>query len=145
MGSSIVANNLHLQIEYSIIPFNNGNLPAFALFGFDIFGFLRKKPQDSNVLSQISSLQSLHSLATDAQEPSVGTAEEEMIDLTRVIAQKIGQKEIVAVGSHFISQDGIEAFVRHTTELPNTTIQKGEVDLENLLDIPKTVVDIVTE
>jgi len=122
-----------------------GILPAFTFFGLDIFGFLRKKPQQTTVLSHISTLQSLHSLTVEAQDPKVGTAEEEAIDITRVVTQKIGEKELLSMGTHLIPQEDLKQIIKNAT-LPNTAVTKEElVDLENLIDVPKTVADMMME
>ena len=122
-----------------------GFFSAFTLFGIDFFGFLQKKPQHTTVLSQISSLQSFNSLVTDAQDPKVATAEAEMVNMTRVITQKIGEREILSLGASMVKKEDIERIVSKAA-LPNTNFhQEVQVDMENLLDVPKTLIDVVSQ
>ena len=113
-----------------------------TLFGINIFGLFQKKNPHS-VLDTVSTLQTFKSLATDAAESEQILPEAEMTLLTRQIVQHIGEQEILNMSEKVLSQKTVQDVV-NVTLLPDSQKKEASLtDLEGILEIPKSVIDLI--
>lgn len=118
-----------------------GFLAAFTLFGWDISSFLRSRKSPKNILSGISFLQAFKSLTTDTEFTQPIVSEGELMQVSQVVASRIGEKEILSLSSHIVPDTFVKEVVSVTT-ISHTTHEAATLgDIEDLLEVPKAVVE----
>lgn len=119
-----------------------GFFAAFTLFGWDIGGLLQGKKKSSSIVSNISFLQAFKSLTTQTQESEIAS-EMELAPITQSIVGSIGEREILSIANHFVPEN-ISKEIASVTSLPSTSgKQDSLVDVEELLEVPKTIAEVV--
>lgn len=119
-------------------------LPSLALFGFDALSFLRKKESSSkNIFQGLSLLQSFKSLVSDYTS-SASSEEEDLQEVTRLLAQNIGEKELIHAATTLVPPQAA-AEISKASGLISAPQKGGIANISDILEFPKFLSDFFTQ
>ena len=117
-------------------------LPPIALFGVNALSFLRGNKEDSkNLFHGLTFLRSFKSLVGGMGQKESITEEEELQEVTRLLAQNIGEKELIHAATKLVPSDAVAEVSKVSFAIGNPQ-KHASANITQIFELPKLLLDL---